>query len=61
MIVTLAPDVPDSTRSSIADAAALIGSSARELTWEDGIRVVAIDGDLQADALRLPGVSNQDW
>jgi len=56
MIVTLAPDVPDSTRSSIADAAALIGSSARELTWEDGIRVVAIDGDLHADALRLPGV-----
>ena len=56
MIVTLAPDVPDSTRSAIADAAALIGSSARELTWEDGIRVVAIDGDLHADALRLPGV-----
>src|SRR5690349_5774692 len=56
MIVTLAPDVPDSTRSAIADAAALIGSGARELAWEDGVRVVGIDGDLQADILSLPGV-----
>src|SRR4029079_3188338 len=56
MIVTLAPDVPDSTRSAIADAAALIGSGARELTWDDGIRVVAIDGDLQPDVLSLPGI-----
>ena len=56
MIVTLAPDAPDSTRSAIAEAAALIGSGARELTWEDGIRVVAVDGDLDANVLRLPGV-----
>jgi len=56
MIVTLAPDVPNSTRSAIADAASLIGSGARELTWDDGIRVVAIDGDLQPDVLALPGI-----
>ena len=56
MIVTLAPDVPESTRSAIAEAAALTGSGARELTWEDGIRVVAVDGDLDANVLGLPGV-----
>src|SRR5690349_14880318 len=57
MIVTLAPDVPDGTRSAIVDAAALIGSGARELTWEDGVRVVAIDGDLPANVLSMPGVA----
>jgi 3-deoxy-7-phosphoheptulonate synthase len=56
MIVTLSSDVPDSTVSAIADAAALIGSGARELRWEDGVRVMAIDGDLSGDILNAPGV-----
>jgi 3-deoxy-7-phosphoheptulonate synthase len=56
MIVTLSSDVPDSTVSAIADAAALIGSGARELQWEDGVRVMAIDGDLSGDILNAPGV-----
>jgi 3-deoxy-7-phosphoheptulonate synthase len=56
MIVTLSSDVPDSTISAIADAAALIGSGARELRWEDGVRVMAIDGDLSGDLLSAPGV-----
>ena len=56
MIITLTRDVPDATRTAICDAAALIGSGARELRWEDGIRVVAIDGDLSGNVLSLPGV-----
>jgi 3-deoxy-7-phosphoheptulonate synthase len=56
MIVTLSPDVPDSTRRAIAEAAAVIGSGARELVWDDGVRVVAIDGDLGASTLAMPGV-----
>jgi 3-deoxy-7-phosphoheptulonate synthase len=56
MIVTLSADVPDSTRTAIVDAAALNASGARELLWDDGVRVVAIDGDLGPDSLSLPGV-----
>jgi 3-deoxy-7-phosphoheptulonate synthase len=57
MIITLEPTAPDSTRASIATAALRIGSDTRELTWEDGHRVVAIDGDLVDDVSALPGVS----
>ena len=56
MIVTLASDVPDATRTAIADAAARKGSTARELRWDDCVRVVAIDGDLGGDVLAFPGV-----
>lgn len=56
MIITLNEDVPDSTRAAIRDAAAVIGSGARELVWEDGARVVAIDGDVDPGILSLPGV-----
>jgi 3-deoxy-7-phosphoheptulonate synthase len=57
MIVTLSQDVPESTRTTIAEAAALNGSGARELRWPDGARVVAIDGDLSGEVLGLPGIT----
>lgn len=57
MIITLNPDAPESTRTRIAQSAARIGSDARELTWEDGHRVVAIDGDLETGIASLPGVA----
>ncbi len=57
MIITLNPDAPESTRTRIAQSAARTGSDARELTWEDGHRVVAIDGDLETGIASLPGVA----
>ena len=56
MIITLDPAVPAATRIAISNAAALLGSVARELAWNDGARVVAIDGDLPDDIATLPGV-----
>lgn len=56
MIITLNTDVPDSTRAAIRDAALRMGSESRELRWDDGVRVVAVDGDLPDDLLSLPGV-----
>jgi 3-deoxy-7-phosphoheptulonate synthase len=57
MIITLSQDAPDSTHTAIAEAAALIGSGARELRWADGARVVAVDGDLGGAVTSLPGVT----
>ncbi|HQY29642.1 MAG TPA: 3-deoxy-7-phosphoheptulonate synthase [Thermomicrobiales bacterium] len=57
MIITLDQTVPDATRTAIADAAALLGSGYRELVWDDGARVVAIDGDLAVTIADLPGVT----
>src|SRR5688500_7580713 len=56
MIISLKSDVLESTRSAIRDGAAVIGSLARELIWPDGTTVVAIEGDLAAHFLELPGV-----
>ncbi len=56
MIITLNVDVPDATRTAIAASAALRGYVSRELAWDDGTRVVAVDGDLDAETLALPGV-----
>src|SRR4051812_24615123 len=56
MIITLDSTVPEGTRTSLAAAAALIGSSYRELVWDDGVRVVAVDGDLDLASTDLPGV-----
>jgi 3-deoxy-7-phosphoheptulonate synthase len=57
MIITLDPDAPETTRARISASAARIGSDARELTWNDGHRVVAIDGDLEGEISTLPGVT----
>lgn len=56
MIVTLEPGTPQSTRGAITAAAALIGSAANELRYDDGTAVVVVEGDLPADVLALPGI-----
>ena len=56
MIVLLDPAAPQSTRDALSAAAALIGSAANELRYDDGAAVVAVEGDLPADVLALPGV-----
>jgi 3-deoxy-7-phosphoheptulonate synthase len=56
MIIALERTVPETTRSALAAAAGMIGSDYRELIWDDGHYVVAVDGDLPASVLDLEGV-----
>jgi 3-deoxy-7-phosphoheptulonate synthase len=56
MIVTLDADAPELTRISLRAAADALGYGSRVLRWADGVQVMAIDGDLPADAMDFPGV-----
>ena len=56
MIVTLSPDAPASTGIELIAAANSLGLAARMLSYNDGGRVVGVEGSLPADLLSLPGV-----